>query len=86
MYCASCHKSDGAGLPGIYPALKSNAMVLGNKQTLVRLVLNGKGQMPAFHFLSDKELATIISQVRQSWHNQATPVTPGEVKQARVKF
>ncbi len=82
-YCASCHKEDGKGLTGTYPALAGSQVVNGEIDALVRMLVRGKGQMPAFAFLSNQESSQILSYIRESWGNQAPEVSSGEVEQNR---
>lgn len=46
--CQSCHQKNGAGMPPTFPALKGSAVVTGNIDAQVELMLKGKGMMPAF--------------------------------------
>src|SRR5690606_18534462 len=94
-YCASCHKDDGKGLPGMSPPLLESPRVLGAKASLIGLVLTGntgaigvdQGKydqvMPAFGFLNDKEIAAVLSFVRNRFGHGAGKVSPGEVANAR---
>ncbi|WP_247236557.1 PQQ-dependent sugar dehydrogenase [Telluribacter sp. SYSU D00476] len=95
QYCASCHKADGQGVAESFPPLKGAEQVLGPKRELIRIVLKGlsgpvkvKGveydqHMPAFAFLKDQELAEVLTYIRMSFGNQASPVTAAEVAAAR---
>lgn len=94
-YCASCHKPGGEGVTGNFPPLKGNARVAGDKKALLAVVLNGmtgsikvKGveynqAMPAFKFLSDKDVAAVLSYIRTSFNNRAGAVTVEDVSKAR---
>ncbi len=95
-YCATCHQSNGSGVPGMYPPLTSNRYI-ENKDTLIAVVLNGmKGKievdgeiynnyMAPHSHLSDQELADVTSYVRAAFGNDLDPVTAGEVASARKK-
>ncbi|AKD05371.1 PQQ-dependent sugar dehydrogenase [Pontibacter korlensis] len=97
QYCSSCHKDDGAGVAGTFPPLQGAEQVTGDKAVLMNIVLNGlsgpivvKGNkydqaMPAFSFLKDDELASILTYVRGSWGNNASAVSIDEVKSFRKK-
>lgn len=90
--CASCHKANGEGEDGKYPRLAGNTIVLSDDPiSPIRLVLEGgkpartqsrpnpKG-MPAFAGkLTDKEIADVLSYIRNSWGNKAKPVSPRDV-------
>jgi glucose/arabinose dehydrogenase/mono/diheme cytochrome c family protein len=95
QYCASCHKEDGNGLPGVFPPLRDAEQVLGENKKLIEILLNGisgpikvKGkeydqQMPAFGFLKDQELAEIISYVRSNFTRAQSSITPEEIRNLR---
>ncbi|WP_345032577.1 PQQ-dependent sugar dehydrogenase [Ravibacter arvi] len=84
-YCESCHKPDGRGVPGSFPSLVGSAKLSRSKEGFLSMVLNG-GQaatgeaMPAFTFLSDRQLASLASYVRQ----QFAPELP-ELKESDFK-
>lgn len=88
-YCGSCHKDDGSGVLGSFPALKKSTMVLGSKEDLIKVFLQGKTtinkpeQMPAFKFLNDDEAAAILTYIRKNWGNNAEQITPSEIKKLR---
>ncbi|PWK22527.1 glucose/arabinose dehydrogenase [Maribacter polysiphoniae] len=89
-YCASCHKADGSGAEGFFPPLTKTEGV-ADKDRLIRSVINGvsgplevKGisynmDMPSFKFLTDKELADVLTYVRASFGNNSSGVTEEEV-------
>jgi mono/diheme cytochrome c family protein len=94
-YCISCHQADGGGVPHMAPPLIQTKYVLGDKVALAKIVLNGlqgveiKGQTynnpmpPLGSVLKDKEIADVLSYVRNSFGNKASKVLPSEVKEAR---
>lgn len=96
QHCAQCHGAQGEGVEGIYPALSGNrAVTMASPANLVRVVMSG-GYLPATHgnprpfgmppfaqVISDAEMATLITFIRGSWQNQATPVSPLAVLQYR---
>jgi mono/diheme cytochrome c family protein len=83
--CIACHQPGGAGIPGIYPALNGNPLVTADDPTyLITTVLNGRGGMPTFRgTYDDEEVAAIATYIRQSWDNNASPVTAAQVKKIR---
>lgn len=93
QYCVSCHKEDGNGVPGTFPALNGSSKVNGNKTTLIDILLNGikpsgnqqqSGEaMPPFAFLSDKDIAETLSYIRSQWNNHSEKITEDEVKEVR---
>ena len=88
--CADCHRLNGQGLPGTYPALAKNPFVVGDPQPLIATVLNGRrgnlGRMPTWKDkLNDRQIAGAITYIRNSWSNQAPAVTPAMVAAKRGK-
>jgi cytochrome c6 len=82
--CAACHQASGAGIPGAFPALKGNKFVQGDSGAVITTVLKGRGGMPTFATsLEDDKLALVLSYVRQSWGNQAGPVSAEQVQAVR---
>jgi mono/diheme cytochrome c family protein len=95
-HCAQCHGERGEGKAGAYPPLAGNrAAALAQPANLVRIVANGGylpatagnprpfGMPPYAPFLSDADIAAVLSYVRQSWGNRAPPVSPGQVARYR---
>lgn len=95
QYCMVCHQQDGKGVPGLNPPLVRTEWVLGDKERLIGVVLNGLNEeieingesfnnaMGSFASLSDKEIALTLSFVRQSFGNDATLITEKEVADVR---
>jgi len=98
-HCITCHQADGQGLPAAqFPPIAKSAWVTGSPERLIRLALHGlmgpievngvkyPGQVPmtAFKGLSDQELAGVLTYVRNSFGNQASPITPGQVARERA--
>ncbi len=82
--CSACHQRNGRGIPQAFPALAGDGLVQGDPQNLVRLLLNGRGGMPAFKAqLNDDETAAVATYVRGAWGNHADPVSAALVAQAR---
>ena len=81
--CARCHGTDGEGTSGV-PALAGNASVTGDPEGVIQTVLEGPGTMPAFrNELSDEEIATVISYIRNTWGNDAPTISADDVAAAR---
>jgi mono/diheme cytochrome c family protein len=97
QYCITCHQADGSGVPSLNPPLSKTSWVLGPKAKLIGVVLKGLNTheeidgetyhnvMPPMNFLSDKQVADVLTYVRNSFGNKASAVTVGEVKTERVK-
>lgn len=96
-YCISCHQADGGGVPNMTPPLIQTSFVLGNKDTLINIVLNGfknvtiddetyNNPMPPLgSVLKDQQIADVLTYVRNSFGNKASAVTAAEVKVVRSK-
>lgn len=88
--CADCHRENGQGLPGTFPALNRNPFVAGDPKAVIATVLNGRkgllGQMPTWKDkLNDQQIAAVVTYIRQAWSNRAPAVTPAMVAAARSK-
>ena len=68
--CATCHLPGGEGVPGAFPALTGSAVVTGDINAQLHLVMNGKNAMPAFgKSLKADELAQVITYTRNALGN-----------------
>jgi cytochrome c oxidase subunit 2 len=83
-YCAACHQPTGLGLPGVFPALKDNAVVKGDVEAHIDVLLNGRPgtAMQAFaKQLTVKQIAAVITYKRNSWGNDTGEVIqPSQVQ------
>ncbi len=87
-HCADCHRSNGQGLPNVFPALAQNGFVTGDPQGVIQILLEGRrgsmGRMPAWKaLLTDQQIAAVSTYIRQAWGNQATAITPEMVAKQR---
>ena len=94
--CLSCHQIDGAGVPRLNPPLINTTYVLGDKATIIKIVLNGfkedveiNGQtysniMPPHNTMNDQEIADVLTYVRKSFGNKAGVITVADVKKTRA--
>lgn len=85
--CAACHQDEGQGMKGLAPALAGSQWVNSSPQAVVRIVLNGKVDqlaMPGLgSALDDETIASILTYVRRSWGNDASPIDPRTVESIR---
>lgn len=93
-FCSVCHQRNGKGTDR-FPPLDGTRWVLGDKTTLINVVLQGlrgqimvKGEsytssMPKLNMLKDEEIAKILTYVRQNFGNDASAITPNEVAKVR---
>jgi mono/diheme cytochrome c family protein len=96
-FCLACHMADGSGVPGMHPPLIQTDWVTGDKERLIEITLNGmsgkievNGEtynsiMPPHSHLSDKQIADVLTYIRQSFGNNANEVTVEEVQKVRNK-
>ncbi|MVM29536.1 c-type cytochrome [Spirosoma sp. HMF4905] len=94
--CLTCHQANGSGVPNLNPPLRGTDWVLGDKTRLINVLLKGlQGQeiegdmydnaMPAHDFLTDVQIADVLTYIRSSFGNKADAITADEVKIARGK-
>ena len=94
QYCLTCHLANGVGAPPMNPPLIKTSFVLGDEKTLINIVLNGmsnalvdgeryRNVMPAFPQLSDKQVADVLTYVRNSFGNSGGIVSEQSVAEAR---
>ena len=95
--CLSCHMADGLGVSHMNPPLVKTSFVLGDKPTLITIVLKGMNSkteingdfyhnvMPPHDYMTDQQIADVLTFVRNSFGNKAKAVTPAEVKTVRAK-
>jgi len=92
--CLVCHQVDGSGVPHLNPPLIKTSFVLGDKKKLIGIVLKGlsdveidgesySNPMPPMNFLTDEDIANVLTYVRNSFTNKGSAVTAAEVKAAR---
>lgn len=94
--CAACHQATGMGLPGAFPPLKDDPVVLNpDPEEQIKTILRGAHgrniggrtyptPMPPFaSVLNDTQIADIINHERTSWGNHGKPVTANDVKAVR---
>ncbi len=98
QYCYVCHQADGKGVPGAFPPLTNTEWVNGNVDTLISIVVKGRqGEMEVngekynsvmtpHGFLTDEEIAGVITYVRQNFGNNSSEVTVEEVAAMRAKL
>jgi alcohol dehydrogenase (quinone), cytochrome c subunit len=81
-YCAECHQVDGQGWSTLFPRLAGNPIVtLHDPEPIIVTVSYGMGSMPPFyHKLNSKQIASILSYIRNAWGNEAAPVSPRQIK------
>jgi mono/diheme cytochrome c family protein len=94
-HCAACHQRDGRGVGRTQPALAGSATVAGEPRKLIAWVLFGVrpetnrptrsiAAMPQFAWLTDEDVAAVLTYVRSSFGNSQPAVTAAEVAEVRA--
>jgi glucose/arabinose dehydrogenase/cytochrome c553 len=97
-YCIACHQSDGKGDGNRFPPLAQSEWVNYNTPRLINVVLNGlKGPvqvkglsynevMPGHgSFLSDDQIAEVLTYIKSNFNNLPEVVTPEQVSAVRKR-
>jgi len=80
-YCASCHQTNGKGIPPVFPALDGSAIATGPVEDHIGIILNGKpgSAMQAFSSqLRPDEIGAVTHYERHAWGNNT-----GDIVQPR---
>ena len=85
-------------MPSIYPALAgSRAITTPVATNAIRMVLHGGyapstagnprpyGMPPFGQSMTDEEVASVVTYIRNSWGNQGTAVSPNDVNRYRSR-
>lgn len=94
MTCMACHGAEGQGVANLAPPLAGSDWVMGPVENLIRIQLRGLqgpitvsgveynlvAPMVPQAFQTDEQIAAVLTFVRNSWGNKASPVTPEQVK------
>lgn len=95
MHCLACHMDNGKGVPGMNPPIAGTDWVTGDKERLIKVILEGMNEpieingetyqnaMASLSYLSDKEIAQVLTYIRNSFGNEASAVTEEEVADVR---
>ncbi|GEA60112.1 cytochrome c oxidase subunit II [Vibrio comitans] len=78
--CAVCHQSNGLGVANVFPAMKGSAVVLGDVNGHIDIIVNGVNgtAMQAFGTqLTAEEIAAVVTYERNAWDNNT-----GDIVQA----
>lgn len=96
--CAACHQPNGSGLTGAFPPLASSDYLLGDRNAVLAAALFGlsgpitvngvdyNGVMPSAGYLSDAELADVLTYVLNSWGNNGAAASVEEVAALRAEL
>jgi glucose/arabinose dehydrogenase/mono/diheme cytochrome c family protein len=101
-HCITCHQGNGKGLPDSgFPPLSETKWVNGSPDRLIKLTLKGlmgpievlgkkyPGQVPMTPFeymLNDEEIASVLTYVRNSFGNKASPISTDQAGKIRKAY
>jgi len=97
QYCLPCHQEDGTGVPNLNPPLRKSDWVNGDRNRLIKVILEGLEEeievngesynrvMAAHSFLTDKQVADVITYIRSNFGNTSDAIKEEEVKGLRKK-
>lgn len=96
--CQQCHQPTGLGIPGVYPPLAGSEWVLGKDERIIKVLLAGMngpvtveghnydGNMPSFGMWKDRDIAAVLTYIRQDWNNKAPEVLEATVTKIRSEL
>jgi mono/diheme cytochrome c family protein len=92
--CAGCHGERGEGRSIVAPSLAGSRVVsMDSSIDATRMVLYGGyapgtrlnprpfGMPPFYPTLSSEQIASVLTYIRGSWGNEASPISPDEVEE-----
>ena len=96
IHCSACHQPNGEGLTGAFPPLADSDYLLDDRARSLQVVIQGRSGkmvvndqeydavMPGMGYLSDPQLAAILTFVTNSWGNSASAFSTAEVAAVRA--
>jgi len=85
--CAACHGPTGAGIPGVFPALKDSKIAKGPVDAHIAIVMKGKPgtAMQAYAGqMNDADIAAVVTYERNAFgNNTGDVVQPSQIKAKR---
>jgi nitrite reductase (NO-forming) len=95
--CFVCHQPTGLGVPGQIPPLADSDFLMKNKDDAIRAVVIGrtgetivngktyKGTMIPLAYLTDDQIANVVTYVRNTWGNSGDAVSATDVAKIRAE-
>ena len=94
--CVACHLPAGTGLEGAFPPLAGSDYLVDRDKVIATVLygnegpitVNGvqyNGVMPGFAYLSDAEIAAVVTYISRSWGNDLPGATPEAVTAVRTR-
>jgi mono/diheme cytochrome c family protein len=97
-HCMECHQENGEGVPNIYPTLKNAEWVGAEKEHLIEIIINGmtkqivvngiayEDEMPKADYLTNKEIAAVLTHIRINFANIPDPISEVDVARTRIRL
>jgi mono/diheme cytochrome c family protein len=97
-HCMECHQENGEGVPNIYPTLKNAEWVGAEKDHLIEIIINGmtkqivvngiayEDEMPKADYLTNKEIAAVLTYIRTSFADIPDPISEVDVAKTRIRL
>ncbi len=96
VHCSRCHRPDGLGSRDLFPPLAKSDLIAANPEVIIPIALQGMsgditvnglsyyGQaMPQIDYLTDRELASVLTWVLNQWNNPGGEITAKKVAEYR---
>lgn len=92
--CLACHQANGQGIPNAFPPLAASDYLNADVKRAIDIVLHGKSgpitvngkeynSVMTKQFISDEEIADVLTYVYNSWGNNKTNVSVNMVKEVK---
>jgi mono/diheme cytochrome c family protein len=93
-----CHQENGEGVPNIYPTLQNAEWVGADKDHLIEIIINGmtkaivvdgiayEDEMPKADYLTNKEIAAVLTYIRTSFAKVNDPISEVDVARTRIRL
>lgn len=96
--CQQCHQADGKGIPGVYPTLVGSDWLLNSEERPIKILIKGmsgpaviegvafNGNMPPVGDWKDRDIAAVLTYVRQAWGNEGGAIAEELVVKVREEI
>jgi nitrite reductase (NO-forming) len=96
QHCIACHQANGQGLPGAFPPLAGSDQLQKGPSIVINAIVNGlsgpitvngveyNAVMPPLPYLSEGQVADVVTFVMNSWNNPGGEVSAADVADFRA--
>ncbi|SFR60929.1 Cytochrome c, mono-and diheme variants [Pseudidiomarina maritima] len=93
--CMACHQANGQGMAAVFPPLVGNSNIADKPAYIAETIVKGKsgkvtvngaefnGMMPPMAYLSDADIAAVVSYVNKHFAGGSKEISATEVKAVR---